>query len=64
MYIDLLNLILTRTRKFKKHLFWGLFMEFCTVYPKWYNYDIMISLFHKNFDILHLGIFDFHLVDI
>lgn len=39
-------------------------MEFCIVFSKWYNYDTIISLFHKNFDKLHLGIIDFPLAEI
>ena len=29
------------------------------MYPKWPNYDIITSLFQKNYGKLHLGIIDF-----
>lgn len=64
LYIDLSNLKFRRIRKFKDHLFWGLFMEFCITYSKWYIYDIITSLFHENFDKPYLGIIDFLLVEI
>ena len=39
-------------------------MEFCIVYPKWSNYNMITSLFQKNYDKLHLGIIDSLLVEI
>lgn len=54
MYIALLNLILKEQESFK-NMFGGLLIEFCIIYPKWYNYDIITFLFHKNFDKTPFG---------
>ena len=39
-------------------------MEFCIIYPRWYNYNIVTTFFHKTLSKLHLGIIGFLLVEI
>lgn len=62
MYIDLLNLTLKRQECLKSICLGDSGTLYCV--SQMANYDILTSLFHKNFDKLHLGIINFLLVEI